>query len=373
MKRSGVIALSVLALSIDAMANDIQVVKIGIAAPMTGPIAHLGKDIESGVKLAVEKANAQAPVIGGKRIRFETITEDDQSDPRIAVQIANRLVDKQVAAVIGHYNSGTTIPASKIYAAAGIPQISPGSTNPLYTQQGIKTAFRNIANDNQQGVVVAKFAYDELKARKIAVIDDRTAAGQGQADKFVQEFTKRGGKILTREYTTSTATDFMAILTKVKSQNPDLLFYASMDAQAGPMVRQMQKLGMKTKLLSMDGVQSSLFLKLAGSAAEGHMASSVGMPKEKMPGFQQFNKEFSAKYGDMQAYAPYSYDAFYILEAAMKKANSVDPRKYASVIGKGQYNGVVGKTEFDVNGDIKNGAITVYRVENGKWVSVGSS
>ncbi|WP_232437911.1 branched-chain amino acid ABC transporter substrate-binding protein [Burkholderia ubonensis] len=352
---------------------DSQVVTIGIAAPMTGPIAHLGKDIESGVKMAVEEVNSNPPVIGGKKVTFKTATVDDQSDPRIAVQVANHLVDKSVAAVIGHYNSGTTIPASKIYASAGIPQISPGSTNPEYTHQGFKTAFRNIANDVQQGIVVAKFAYNELKARKIAVIDDRTAAGQGQADKFIEEFTKLGGIVVTREYTSSAATNFTSILTKIKTYNPDILFYASMDAQAGPMVKQMKSLGMKTKMLSMDGVMSNLFIKLAGDAAEGHMASSIGLPQNKFPGFLTFSKKFFARYGEMQSYSPYSYDAFMVLVAAMKEANSTDSARFSPQIRKMRYEGVTGPIQFDKNGDLLNGAITIYRVQNGKWVAISSS
>ncbi|WP_198386288.1 branched-chain amino acid ABC transporter substrate-binding protein [Burkholderia ubonensis] len=352
---------------------DSQVVTIGIAGPMTGPIAHLGKDIESGVKMAVEEINSNPPVIGGRRVLFKTITVDDQSDPRIAVQAANHLVDKNIAAVIGHYNSGTTIPASKIYASAGIPQISPGSTNPEYTHQGLKTAFRNIANDDQQGIVVAKFAYTDLKARKVAVVDDRTAAGQGQADKFVEQFTKLGGVVITREYTTSTATNFTSILTKIKAYNPDIIFYASMDAQAGPMVKQMKSLGMKTKILSMDGVMSNLFIKLAGDAAEGHMASSVGLPQDKMPGFLEFSRKFTAKYGEMQSYSPYSYDAFMVLVAAMKKGNSTDPARFSPKIHEIHYDGVAGSIQFDKNGDLRDGIITIYRVKNGRWVAISSS
>ena len=245
---------------------DIAVVKIGIAVPMTGPISHLGKDIESGAKLAFEKVNAEHLIIGGKQIKFEMVTDDDQSDPRIATQVANRLVDKKVVAVIGHYNSGTSIPASRIYAAVGIPQISPGSTNPIYTQQGFATTLRNIANDDQQGLVLANFAYDQLKARNIVVIDDRTAAG-----------------------------------------------------------------------------------------------------------YAVFGKAFTEKYGEMYAYAPYSYDAAMILVEAMKLSNSTDPDKFVQEIRKIRYNGVTGMTEFDSKGDIKNGVITLYQVKNGKWVMMAVS
>ena len=362
-------AIASLALPTLAIGQE-QIVKIGIAVPLTGPIAHLGKDIESGARLAFDKVNAQPPVINGKTTKFQLVIEDDQSEPRIASQVAQRLVDRKVLAVIGHYNSGTTIPASRIYAKAGIPQITPGSTNPLYTQQGFKTAFRIIANDDQQGWVLGNFAYDTLKARKVAVIDDRTAAGQGQADRFIRFFEEKGGKVITRQFTTSSSVDFTAVLTAIKNTPHDLIFFGGMDAQAGPMASQMKKLGINSKLLGADGMQSSVFTRLAGKAAEGHIASSVGMPKEKMIGFSKFKQEFNGKYGELQAYAPYSYDAALVLVDAMKRANSTDPAKVSAELHKTNYKGLTGNIQFDKKGDIKDGVITLYQVKNGLWASI---
>ena len=357
-----------------AHGQGIEEVKVGIAGPMSGSIAHLGKDVDSGARLAFDEVNANPPVINGKKIIFVPITVDDQSAPEVAIKVAHDLVDQKVVAVIGHFNSGATIPASQIYAAAGIPQISPGSTNPIYTHQGYKTAFRDIANDNQQMRAVSNFAFDQLKARKVAVIDDRTAAGQGQADFFVDNFKRRGGIILTRQFTTNTASDFMVILTTIKGTKPDLILYGGMDAQASLLVKQMKSMGIAAPLIAADGVQSSEFIRLAGIDAVGTYASSVGLPKEQMPGFKSFTAAFNAKYGEMQAYAPYSYDAAMILVQAMKEANSTAPAVFSDKIRSINYDGVTGVTKFDENGDLRDAAITIYKVNKEKnWEPVSTS
>ena len=342
-------------------------VLIGSVAPLTGPIAHLGKDNESGARLAVDEIKAEGLTIGGKKVRLELVSEDDQADPKIATQVAQRLVDKKVVGVIGHLNSGTTIPASKIYADAGIPQISPSSTNPAYTQQGFKTAYRVVANDVQQGASLGNFAVESLKVKNVAVIDDRTAYGQGIADEFVKAAEAKGAKVVKREFTSNTATDFMAILTSIKAAKPDLVFFGGMDAQGGPLAKQMKKLGIEVKLLGADGIYSPEFLKLAGEAAEGHYASFIGMPRDQMPGFASFNEKFKAKYGEVQMYSPYAYDAVRVMVDAMKKADSVDPAAFAPKLAETEYAGVTSKVKFDDKGDLVNGAVTVYQVKDGKW------
>lgn len=353
-----------------AAAEQEQVVQLGSVAPLTGPIAHLGKDNESGARLAIDEINAEGLVIDNKKVKFELVSEDDQADPKVATQVAQRLVDKKVVGIIGHLNSGTTIPASKIYAEAGIPQISPSSTNPAYTQQGFKTAYRVVANDIQQGAALGEFAADGLKVKTVAVVDDRTAYGQGIADEFVKAAEAKGVKVVKREFTTNTSTDFMAILTSIKGAKPELIFFGGMDSQGGPLAKQMKKLGIEAKLLGADGIYSPEFLKLAGEAAEGQYASFIGMPRDKMPGFTSFNEKFKAKYGEVQMYSPYAYDAVHIMVAAMKKANSVDPKVFAPKIAETDYSGVTSKITFDDKGDIKNGAVTVYQVKNGQWESV---
>ena len=213
------------------------IVKIGVASPLTGPQAHIGIDIKNGVQLAVDDANAAGVTIDGKKIKLQLIAEDDEANPTKAATVAQKLVDAKVVAVVGHFNSGASIPASKIYSDAGIPQISPSSTNPKYTQQGFKTTFRVVANDDQQGPVGGKFALEKLKAKNIAVIDDSTAYGQGLADTFEASVKAGGAKIAAREHTTDKDTDFKAILTKIKGKKPDLIFFGGIDPQAGPMIK----------------------------------------------------------------------------------------------------------------------------------------
>jgi len=342
------------------------VVKIGQVSPLTGPQAHLGKDNDNGARLAIEEMNAKGVMIGGAKVRFELVSEDDGADPKTGTIVAQKLVDNKVAGVIGHLNSGTTIPASKIYSDAGIPQISPSATAVAVTSQGYKTIFRTMANDAQQGKVLGEYAL-KIGAKKIAIIDDRTAYGQGLADEFEKAAKAAGGTIVGREFTNDKATDFRAILTSVKGKRPDLVFYGGMDAQAGPMAAQLKSLGIKSKFLGGDGAQSVEFIKLAGAAAEGVIASSPGLPLENMPGSKEFKDKFTAKYGAIQIYAPYAYDATRTLIEAMVKADSTEPAKYLPELAKIQRQGVSGPISFDEKGDLKNGPITLYVVKDGKW------
>jgi branched-chain amino acid transport system substrate-binding protein len=345
------------------------IVMIGHSAPLTGPQAHLGKDNENGAQLAIDDANAKGLAIGGAKVTFRLMGEDDQADPKQGTLVAQKLVDARVSGVVGHLNSGTTIPASKLYADAGIPEVSPSATNPKYTQQGFKTAFRVMANDVQQGKILGEYATQRLAAKKVAIIDDRTAYGQGLADEVEKAIKANGGEIVTREFTNDKATDFAAILTKVKSTKPDLVFYGGMDAQAGPMAKQMKTLGLKSPLLMGDGGCTTEFHKLAGDAAEGHYCSLPGVPLEKMHGGEDFKSRFKAKFNtDIQLYAPYSYDAVGVIVDAMKRANSVEPAKYLPELAKTDgYQGVTAKISFDEKGDIKDGAITLYKATGGKW------
>ncbi len=341
-------------------------VKLGHVAPMTGPQAHLGKDNENGAKLAVEELNAQALEIGGAKIKFELLAEDDQADPKQGTIVAQKLVDAKVNGVIGHLNSGTTIPASKLYSDAGIPQISPSATNPKYTQQGFATAFRVMANDIQQGKILGEFAAKQ-GAKTVAIIDDRSAYGQGLADEFKKAAEASGLKVVATEYTNDKATDFKAILTKIKSKKPDLVFYGGMDAQGGPLAKQMKELGLKAKFLGGDGVCTPEFMKLGGPATDGHYCSMPGVPLEKMAKGPDFKDKFTKKYNtEIQLYAPNVYDAVMVMADSMKRANSVEPAKYLPEVGKTSYEGVTAKIAFDEKGDLKGGAISLYQFKAGK-------
>lgn len=342
-------------------------VKLGHVAPLTGPQAHLGKDNENAAMMAVEELNAKGLEIGGAKIKFELLPEDDQADPKQGTIVAQKLVDAKVNGVIGHLNSGTTIPASKLYFDAGIPQISGSATNPKYTQQGFTTAFRVMANDVQQGKVLGDYAAKQLAAKTVAIIDDRSAYGQGLADEFEKAVIAAGGKIVAREFTNDKATDFAAILTKIKSKKAEVVFYGGMDAQGGPMAKQMKTLGLKSKFLTGDGGCTPEFIKLGGEATEGQYCSLPGVPLDQMPGGKAFGDKFTAKYGQIQLYAPYVYDAVMVMADAMKRANSVESAKFLPEIGKTDYQGVTTKVNFDEMGDLKNGAISLYQVKAGKW------
>jgi branched-chain amino acid transport system substrate-binding protein len=347
------------------------VVKIGASAPLTGPQAHIGKDNENGTRLAIEDANAKGLLIGGKKVRFELLSEDDQTDPKTATIVAQKLVDAKVNGVIGHLNSGTSIPASRIYNDNGIPQISPSATAVAYTAQGFKTAFRVMANDSQQGKVLGEFAAKNLSSKKIAVIDDRTAYGQGIADEFVKSAQANGVQIIAREYTTDKAVDFASVLTSIKGKQPDLIFFGGMDPQGSPMVKQMRGLGMKTQFMMGDGGYTPKLIENAGAAAEGVYASLPGVPLDKMPNGRDFATRFENRFKQpIQLYAPYCYDAVNVMIAAMQKAGSADPAKYLPELAKVEVAGVTAKIVFDEKGDLKGGAITIYQVKQGKWQAV---
>lgn len=343
------------------------VVKIGSVAPLTGSQSHLGKDQENGVRLAIEEANASGVMLGGKKIEFKLAAEDDQADPRTATIVAQKLVDEQVKGVIGHLNSGTSIPASKIYSDAGIPQISPASTAVAYTAQGYKTTYRVMTNDSQQGKVLGEFAVKTLGAKSVAIIDDRTAYGQGLADEVKKAVKAAGATIVAHEFTTDKSIDFMAILTTIKGKKPDVIFFGGMDGQGAPLAKQMKSLGLTAKLLGGDGIQSPEFIKLAAADAEGVYGSSPGLPLEQMPGGNEFSQRFSAKYGIIQIYSPYAYDATRAMIEAMKRADSAEPASYLPELAKTNFVGVTGPVAFDVKGDIQGGAVTVYQVQGGKW------
>ena len=366
MKSMQLVAAILLAASFAVAAAD--KVKVGVVAPLTGPQAHLGKDIENGARLAVDAINATNPSLGGKPVQFSLQVEDDQADPKTATVVAQKLVDEGVKGVVGHLNSGASIPASRIYSDNGIPQVSPSSTAVAYTHQGFKTTFRVMANDSQQGKALGQYAVK--LGKRVAVVDDRTAYGQGLIDEVVKAVKEAGGEVVGREYTTDKSTDFTAIMTSIKSKKPDVIVFGGMDPQAAPMVRQMRTLGMKTPFLGGDGVQSAEFIKLAGTSAEGAIGSSPGLPLEKMPGGADFAKGFSEKYGKVQIYAPFAHDAAVVLIQAMLRADSAEPAKYLPELVKTQVDGVIGPIAFDDIGDLKDGPVTLYEVKDGKWQAV---
>ena len=350
-----------------------QVVRLGFAAPLTGPQAHYGNDMKNGVLLALEEVNAIRPRIGGAAVRFELLAEDDQADPRHATNVAQKLVDAQIAGMLGHFNSGTSIPASRIYAQAGIAQIAM-ATAPGYTAQGFKTSFRAMTSDTQQGSVLGRYLVGDLGAARIAIIDDRTAYGQGLADEFAKAVVGAGARVVRREFTDDRATDFTGALTAIKSANPDLLFFGGADVQAAPMVRQMRSLGLAARFAGGEMVKSPKFIALAGGAGEGAMASLAGLPLDRMQGGKAYAERYRMSYGSaVEVYSPYAYDATMAMIQAMKRADSTEPSRYLPELARTRMVGVTSpRFAWDARGDLEDGGITIYRVERGAWVALAS-
>ncbi|AXF21105.1 branched chain amino acid ABC transporter substrate-binding protein [Burkholderia pyrrocinia] len=360
-------AVLLVAASVQARADNQTVVLVGHAAPLTGQLANMGKDSENAARLAIDEINSRHPVVGGKPVRFQLDSQDDAADPRTGTQVAQKLVDDGVVAVVGDINSGVSIPASRIYRDANVTQISQGSTNPVFTQQGYKTAFRLVATDAMQGPALARYAIGTLHATRIAVIDDSTAYGQGLANEFEKAAKASGARIVTREATNDKAIDFRAILTKVKGLQPDVIMYGGSDATAGPLVKQAANLGIRARVLGGDGACTDKMVGLAGDAIDNLVCSEAGLALSKMPKGQDFSNRYVARYQtQIDAYAPFAYDAVYVIYDAIQRAGSTDRAKVLAAMPSTQYDGVTGKISFDAHGDLKHAAITIYQFKDRK-------
>jgi branched-chain amino acid transport system substrate-binding protein len=342
-------------------------IKIGHAGPTTGGIAHLGKDNENGARLAIEQANEAKIKLGGKEVKFVLVAEDDQADPKVGTTVAQKLVDAKVAGVVGHLNSGVTIPASAIYNQAGIPMITGSATNPKLTEQGLKVVFRVVGRDDQQGPAIASYLASNNKPKTVAVIDDATSYGEGIANEVEKTLKAGGVEVLPREKGTDKTTDWKAVLTKLKGRNPDAIFYGGMDATGGPLMRQGRELGIKSVFAFGDGACTEEMNKLAGPAAEGLLCSQAGIPVAAAD--KSFLAAYKKKFNvDPILYAPFTYDAANLLIAAMKKADSADPAKYLPELAKISYKGASGAISFDAKGDRKDAEMTIFTMKDGKIV-----
>ena len=365
------VVAAIAAVSTMAAAQD-QVVKLGHVAPMSGAQASYGKDNENGARMAIEDLNAQGVTIGGKKVKFELMAEDDAADPKQGTAAAQKLCDSKVAGVIGHLNSGTTIPASKVYNDCGIPMVTGAATNPNLTKPGYKTTFRIIANDNALGAGLAAYAAETLKLKSVAIVDDRTAYGQGVAAVFKKVAAEKGIKVVDEQFTTDKATDFMAILTAIKSKNPDAIFFGGMHPQAAPMLRQMEQLGIgNVKYFGGDGICTQEIIQLVAGAKTlaNVVCAEGGASLDKMPGGKAWKAKYDAKYpGQFQVYSPYTYDATFLIVDAMKRANSTDPKVYVNELAKSNFKGVTANIAFEANGEMKNPSISLYVYRDGKKV-----
>ena len=372
-KLNVIVAAAATLLASTAMAQD-MVVKIGHVAPLSGGQAHYGKDNENGARMAIEDLNAKGVTIGGKKVKLELVAEDDAADPKQGTAAAQKLCDAKVNGIVGHLNSGTTIPASAIYNNCGIPHITPSATNPKLTQQGYKTTFRLLANDNALGAGLALHAANNLKLKRVAIIDDRTAYGQGVAEVFKKTALARGMVVVDEQFTNDKATDFMAILTAIKSKTPDAVFFGGMDPQAGPMLRQMDQLGLSNlKFFGGDGICTAKLAENSGGAKSlaGVVCAEGGASLEKMPGGDAWKKRYDAKFpGQFQVYSPYVYDAVHVLVDAMVRAGSADPKVYTAKLFDTNYQGVTTKVGFEADGELKNPAMTLYVYKDGKKVAL---
>ena len=349
-----------------------EVVKIGVAGPLTGSAAQSGKDDERGVRLAIDELNAKGFTIAGKPVKFELISMDDQGDPKVGVNVAQKLVDDGVSAVIGHYNSGVSIPAARIYNDAHVVMMTGASSNPDLTHLGYPYVFRLATNDNVMGGRMALYAKKVLGAQRAAVIDDRTAYGTGVADVFIKTAQKEGLQIVAREYSTDKATDFKAILTQIKSRNPQVVFYGGYYAQAAALARQMGELGINATLVGGDGICSPEFDKLSAGVADKRMfCAQGGAPLDTLPDGKTFRAKFKSAFSaDVDTYAPAFYAATLVVADAMRKAGSAKPDVFVKALRDQSFTSILGPVKFDANGDWIDAPVTVYRLNGGALTAI---
>ena len=353
--------LAVGLISISAVAAD-EIV-IGVAGPMTGDQAKLGRDVERGARLAVDAWNAKGG-IAGKKIRLEV--GDDQHDPKQAVAVAHKMVNAGIVGMVGHFNSSASIPASAVYNDAEIPMITPASTNPQLTEQGFWNVFRVCGRDDQQGKVAADFILRKLAAKRVAILHDRTTYGKGLADE-VKRHLGTGAEIVFYDGITQGEKDFRSLLTTVKAKNPAVYFFGGIYPEGGVIAKQAKEVGLAAPLVSGDGMYDPEFVKIAGAAAEGSYLTFTPDP-EKLPNAKSFLQQYRAKHGaELAPYAIYSYDATNILLTAISRAKNRDGKTLADEIRKMKHDGASGHIEFDAKGDVKEAPYVVWQTKGGKF------
>ena len=351
-----------------AAAPESITITFGHAGPLTGSIAHQGKDDENGVAMALERANARRLRIGGRAVRFAMMSEDDQGDPKVGTLVAQKFVDARVTAVIGHLNSGVTIPASEIYHKAGIPVISGSATNPALTERGLKGVFRTVGRDDQQGPAIAAYIVAELHGKRVAIVDDKTAYGEGLASEVEKALRAANVTLVGRERTTDKETDFKAILTRIKKKGADVVFHGGMDATGGLMLKQARELGLNAHFAFGDGACTEEMALLAGAAGEGMACSQAGIPASAAS--REFLDAFNAKFGPTKLYAPFFYDAANVMIEAMLRADSTEPARFVPEVYKLSLDGATGKIAFDEKGDRRDAEMTIFRMRGGRIVPV---
>lgn len=356
-------------------------IKIGIVSPITGDQAKIGQDLRNGALLAVDEANKRGG-IGGFKV--QSVPQDDKHDPREAVIVANRFVSEpDMAVVVGHLNSACTMPAGAIYAKAGVLEISPASTNPDISKQGYATFFRDCATDAVQAPSAADFAYQKLGKRKFAILHDKSTYGEGLAKQFRAELGKLGVKELMYEGITQGDQDFNAILSRVKSVNPEAIYFGGMYPEGAMLARQARDMGLNAPFIGADGIMDAKYVEMGGKATEGDYGTFLSPPAESLPAAADFVKGYNKSYGEVGPYSAYAYDAANIAMKAIEQAIKKDGKKTANgtevpreailreMRAIHDYPGITGKVTFDKNGDPENQIIHMYVVKGGKWAYIG--
>ena len=347
------------------------VVRLGHVAALSGPAAHMGKDIDLGVRLAIRDLNDIGVKLGKQIAHFELVTEDEGSDPRAGVEVAVRMVNARVRGVVGHMTSGSSLAAARIYADAGIPQITAASTAAAFTQRGHRTAFRVVAHDGQLGALLARHAARDLKLRSIVLIDDRTPYGEGLAEDFARAVKAAGGRISARESlprATANDADLARLVGTFKGLKADLVFFAGLDSAGAPLLRQMRAQGNDLRLMGGDGICTPEFARLAGDALvdDRVICAEGGAAHEGSAALKAWQARFRDKTGqDVQFNAPYGYDAVMVMAEAMKKAGSAESRAWLPELARIDYRGVTGRIAFDAKGDLREPAVTIYTFRKG--------
>ncbi len=344
-----------------------DVIKIGIAGPMTSDQAKMGMDFKNGVSLAVEEWNNKGGVLGKK---IEMIISDDQHDPKQAVSVANKMVNDGVIGVIGHFNSSCSIPASDVYNRAGIPMITPASTNPLLTEEGYKKGYKGVfrvcGRDDQQGKIAADFVINYLKLKNVAILHDKTTYGQGLADEF-KKFLENKVNVVYYGGVVQGERDFKMVLTAIKVKKPELIFFGGIYPEAGLLVKQAKELGLESKFMSGDGTIDPKFIEIAGApAAEGTFLTFSPDPKN-IPSAKDFIDKYRSRYGEIGPYSIYAYDATNIMLAAIKEANSIEGGSIIDKLHSMEFNGAIGKIKFDSKGDVTISPYVVWITKSGKF------
>ena len=346
--------------------KDSGVIKIGVAGPMTGDQSKFGMDFRNGVSLAVDEWNANGGLLGKKIV---LIIEDDQRDPKQAVSVANKIVNEGAAGIIGHFNSSCSIPASDIYDRAGIPMISPGSTNPQLTEKGYKGVFRVCGRDDQQGKVGADFVIGQLKLKKVAVIHDKTTYGQGLADEFKKALGD-GVQVVYYGGIVQGDKDFKGVLTAIREKDPELIFFGGIYAEMGLLVRQAKELGLKARFMSGDGSYAEEFVKIAGAqAAEGTYLTFTPDPNN-IPYSKDFITRYNARFGKEGSYSIYAFDATTIMLTAIKEAGSTNGKAVIDKLRSTEFTGAMGKIKFNEKGDVTAPPYVVWTTKNGTFAEI---